>query len=217
MNSSVCFLAPWVNPTHSHVTVMQLAQYVPTKAFTIWHLIPRFFVTQATPALASSGALVHRVSSRNGSSSKAAKDHSFLDANWRRVERDYGVPHAEQAELARLALRFMYKEDTVGANSEALKCLRKGDSSWGVCEDYARCVQTLAARERSTGGRVSVRAYFAAKDALVGSRGQKYFEGCWRAPSLEAIDYESTTVDGTDHDTVVQSVEVWEEIFSSVQ
>ncbi|RHZ62993.1 hypothetical protein CDV55_102910 [Aspergillus turcosus] len=214
----ITFLAPWVNPTHSHVTVMQLAQYVPTKAFTIWHLIPRFFVTQATPALAASGALVSRVSSRNSSSSsEAAKDHSFLDANWRRVERDYGVPHAEQAELARLAVRFMFKEDTVGANSEALQCLRKGDSSWGVCEDYARCVQTLAARERSTGGRVSVRAYFAATDALVGSRGQKYFEECWRAPGLDGIDYVSSTVDGTDHDTVVQSVEVWEEIFSSVQ
>jgi hypothetical protein len=196
---------------------MQMAQYIPTKAFAMWHLIPRFFVTQATPALASSGALVRRVSPRSSSTSEAAKDRSFLDANWRRVERDYGVPHAEQAELARHVLRFMYKEDTVGANSEALQCLRKGNSSWGVCEDYARCVQTLVARERSVGGRVSVRTYFAAKDALVGSRGQKYFEECWRAPGLEGIDYVSTTVDGMDHDTVAQAVEVWEEIFSSVQ
>ncbi|GIK01787.1 hypothetical protein Aspvir_005828 [Aspergillus viridinutans] len=66
-------------------------------------------------------------------------------------------------------------------------------------------MQTLAARERSAGGRVSVRTYFAAKDALVGGRGKK------------AVDYVSTTVDGTDHDTLVQSVEVWEEIFSSVR
>jgi hypothetical protein len=78
-------------------------------------------------------------------------------------------------------------------------------------------VQTLAAREQSTGGRASVRTYFAAKDGLVGSRGQKYFEECWRAPGLEPIDYVSTIVDGTDHDTLVQSAEVWEEIFSSVQ
>lgn len=206
-------IAPWVDLAHSRVTVMQMAQYVPTKAFAMWHLIPHFVVTQASPVLASSGAVVRRLSSQ----SSEAADRSFLDANWRRVERDYGVPHAEQAELARLAFRFMYEEDTVGANSEALQCLRKGDgSSWGACSDYAHCVQALAAGERSTGGRVSVRTYFAAKDALVGSRGQKYFEECWRAPGLEGIDYISTTIDGTDHDTLVQSVEVWEEIFSSV-
>ncbi|RHZ44038.1 uncharacterized protein CDV56_100037 [Aspergillus thermomutatus] len=210
------FIAPWVDPAKSRVTAMQMAQYVPTRAFAVWHHVPRFFVTQASPVLASSGALVRRMSSR--SSSQAAEDRSFLDANWRRVERDYGVPHAEQAELARLALRFMFEENTVGANSEALQCLRKGDgSSWGVCSDYARCVQTLAARERSMGGRVSVRTYFAAKDAMVGSRGQKYFEECWQAPGVEAIDYVSTTVDGTDHDTLVQAVGVWEEIFSSIQ
>ncbi|KAF7182826.1 hypothetical protein CNMCM7691_002487 [Aspergillus felis] len=216
MSPVITFLAPWVDTAHSRVTAMQMAQYVPTKAFAMWHLIPRFFVTQATPALAASGAVVRRMSPR--SSSEAAKDRSFLEANWRRVERDYGVPFAEQAELARLALRFMYEENTVGANSEALQCLRKGDGgSWGECSDYAHCVQTLAARERATGGRVSVRTYFAAKDALVGGRGQRYFEECWRAPGLEAIDYVSTTVDGTDHDTLVQSVEVWEEVFSSVQ
>ncbi|KAF7131469.1 hypothetical protein CNMCM5793_004694 [Aspergillus hiratsukae] len=169
----IAFSAPWVNPAHSHVTAMQMAQYIPTKAFAIWHLIPRFFVTQATPALVLSGALVSRVSSWSSgtSNSEAAKDRSFLDANWRRVERDYGVPHAEQAELARLALCFM----------------------------------------------VSVRTYFSATDALVGSRGQRYFEECWLAPGLDGIDYVSCTVDGTAHDTVVQAVEVWEEIFSSVQ
>lgn len=209
-------IAPWVDPAHSRVTAMQMAQYVPAKAFTIWHHIPRFFVTQASPVLASSGALVRRMSPT--SSNEAAENDLFVNANWRRVERDYGVPHSEQAELARLALRFMYTENTVGANSEALQCLRKSDgSSWGACSDYARCAQTLAARERSTDSRVSVRTYFAAKDAMVGSRGQKYFEECWQAPGVEAIEFVSTTVDGTDHDTLAQSVEVWEEIFSLIQ
>ncbi|KAJ5982091.1 hypothetical protein N7451_012191 [Penicillium sp. IBT 35674x] len=84
----------------------------------------------ASPVLASSGTLIRRISPR--SSNEAAEDLSFPDANWRRVERDYGVPHSEQAKLARLALRFMYAENTVGANSEALQCLRKSDgSSWG--------------------------------------------------------------------------------------
>ncbi|EAW09560.1 alpha/beta fold hydrolase [Aspergillus clavatus NRRL 1] len=208
----ITLLAPWVDPAHSHVMAMQMAQYVPTKAFAVWHHIPRFFITQASPMLASSGALVRQISS-NGN--QTAEDRSFLDAQWRRVERDYGVPHEEQAEFARLALSYMFAENTVGGNSEALQCLRKDGVDWGVCSDYARCAQMLAAREQSTG--VTVRTYFATKDALVGNKGQKYFEECWQAPGMEAINFVSTTVKDTDHDTLVQSIGVWEEIFSSLR
>lgn len=195
--------------------MMQMAQYVPTKAFALWHLIPRFFVTQATPVLAASGALFHPKSSRSGEA--VEENHSSFDANGRRVERDYGVSRAEQAKLFRLALTFMWDENTVGANSEALQCLRKSDGSdWEACSDYAQCAQVLAAREQSIDGPVSLRAYFASTDALVGSRGQRYFEQCWQAPGVEAIDFVSTTVDKTDHDTVMQSAEVWGAIFASV-
>jgi hypothetical protein len=185
---------------------MQMAQYVPTKAFTLWHHIPRFFATQATPVVASSGALFRQMSPGRGEATE--ENDLFSDAN---------VSHTEQAELFRLALRFMYDESTVGANSEALQCLRKSDGSdWGLCSDYAQCAQMLAARSQSVDGRVSLHAYFASTDALVGSRGQKYFEQCWQAPGVEAIDFISTTVDKTNHDTIIQSVEVWEAVFASV-
>ncbi|KAJ9209257.1 hypothetical protein DTO166G4_9130 [Paecilomyces variotii] len=214
INPDITLLAPWVDPSCSRVTVVQIAQYVPAKAFTLWHHIPRFFATQAIPALALSGTLLRQISPRSG---ETAEDRSFLDANSRSVDRDYSVSCAEQAELFRLVVPFMYAENTVGANSEALLCLRKSDGSdWGVCSDYAQCAQVLAAREQSTGGRVRLRTYFASKDALVGSRGQRYFEECWQAPGVEAIDFVSTTVDKTDHDTLMQSVEVWEAIFASM-
>ena len=76
---------------------MQMAQYVPSKAFTLWHRILRFFVTQTAPVLASSGALFRQMSSRSGETT--GENHLFLDTNWRGVERDYGVSRAEQAEL----------------------------------------------------------------------------------------------------------------------
>lgn len=206
--------APWVDPAYSRVTAMQMTQYIPAQAFKVWHHIPRF-LTQASPVFESSGILIRRLSSKSGTET-ANEDSSFLDANSRRIERDYGVSRAEQAELSRTAFRAMFNENTAGADSEALQCLRKGESSdWAACSDYAHCAQTLAARERSTDGRVTVRTYFAATDAMVGCRGQKYFEGCWRAPGMEEpIDFTSKTIDGTDHDTLVQSVEVWEEIFA---
>ncbi|KAF5866170.1 hypothetical protein ETB97_000704 [Aspergillus alliaceus] len=50
-NPVLTFLAPGVDPTHSRVTAIQMAQYVTTKAFAAWYHIPRFFVLQASPAL----------------------------------------------------------------------------------------------------------------------------------------------------------------------
>lgn len=206
------FVAPWVDPTYSRVVAMRMAQHVPTKAFAFWNKIPRFVVTQASPVLSASGALIRHISpSGSGDSHETAGDHSFLDDNWRRVERDYGIPVTEQKELAQLAIRFMHTEDTVGANSEAMQTLRKdGGSSWGVCDDYAECAKALA-----TDG-FTLRAYFAATDVMIGKQGQKYFEDCWRASGMEVIHFVSRTIEGSDHDTVLQSVEVWEDIFSAI-
>ncbi|KAL2821407.1 Alpha/Beta hydrolase protein [Aspergillus cavernicola] len=217
---AVFFLAPWVDPAHSRVTAMQIAQYLPIKAFSMWHHIPRFFVTQASPVLASSGAVMRRVSSSRASTSQTGEeDRTFLDANWRRVERDYGVSREESAELTRLAVNSMFAENTVGANSEALQCLRKGDGAdWGVYSDYGSCVRALGGSGQAglAGGGVISRTYFAAQDALVGSRGQRYFEEGWKAQGVQGVEFFSRVIDGTDHDTVIQSVEVWEEILTLV-
>ncbi|KAL3471116.1 Alpha/Beta hydrolase protein [Aspergillus californicus] len=232
----VFFLAPWVDTTHSRVTTMQIAQYIPTSAFALWNKLPRFFVTQATPVLASSGAVLRWISlpaSGLGTGSTTTNDsdprtHSFLETQYRLMERDYGVPHEEHAELVRLAVNYMFTENTVGANDEALQCLRKSEGGdWGVCGDYAACVLRVVKRERerervatedgSSSGRMRVRVYFSAKDALVGGRGQKYFESCWRASGVEeGVDFGCKVVEGTDHDTVMQAVGVWEEICAMV-
>ncbi|KAL5336979.1 Alpha/Beta hydrolase protein [Aspergillus crustosus] len=220
----VTLLAPWVDPAHSRVVPMQLAQYVPTKAFAIWHQIPRFFVTQASPVFASSGALVRKMSMSSGLSGGASQDESdrtFLDANYRRIERDYGVPVKESAELSELAVQYMFSEETVGGNGEALQCLRKTKGSdWGACEDYAGCARTLGQQEREGGGRGSVklRVYHAETDSMVGKKGQRYVDECWNlGEGYDGIEYTARMVKGTDHDTVSQAVEVWEEIFASVQ
>ncbi|KAL4886513.1 Alpha/Beta hydrolase protein [Aspergillus karnatakaensis] len=221
----VTLIAPFVDVAHSRVTSLQAAQYIPTMAFGAWHHIPRFFVTQASPVFASSGALVRRMSMTSGLGGASQEaDRTFLDANYRRVERDYGVPVKQSAELARLAVEYMFAENTVGANSEALHCLKKvkgGD--WGFCDDYAVCAKTLGARERTRkgGGRgsMTLRVFHAETDALVGMKGQKYLEECWRnlGEGSDGVEFISRVVDGTDHDTVSQAVEVWEEIFASIR
>ncbi|KAL2813992.1 Alpha/Beta hydrolase protein [Aspergillus granulosus] len=222
VNGTVVFLAPWVPPTHSHVTTMHLAQYIPSLAFKLWHHIPRFFITQATPVLASSETAMRKISAPSGTlfnQNQAEEDRTFLEANYRRVERDYGVSAVDQAELARLAVNYMFSEETVGANSEALQCLRKGEGAeWGAVGDYESCVKCFVGRERERGQedeRVRVRVYHAAKDAMVGRKGQEYFDGCWRDAG-DGVDFGSRWVEGTDHDTISQAAEVWEEVFRLV-
>ncbi|EPS32747.1 hypothetical protein PDE_07707 [Penicillium oxalicum 114-2] len=211
INPVAAVIAPWVDLKHSRVLSMRVASYIPSKAFALWNEIPRFFVTQASPVFSASGALIRHLTPSGGDDSpEQANDTDFLVANWRKIERDYGTPVAEQKEITQLASRYMHIENTVGANSEAMQCLRKdGGSSWGVCSDYAECARSLATE------RFSLRAYFAESDALVGQKGQRYFEDCWGGPDVEAIDFASKTIPRSDHDTVFQSVEVWEDIFSS--
>ncbi|KAF7715270.1 Uncharacterized protein PECH_002109 [Penicillium ucsense] len=211
INPEAAVIAPWVDLKYSRVLSLRAASYIPSKAFGLWNEIPRFFVTQASPVVSASGAFVRYLSpSASSNSEDTASDVAFLVANWRKVERDYGVPLSEQKELAQLVGRFLHTENTVGANSEAMQCLRKdGGTSWGVCSDYVDCAKALATEP------FTLRAYFAETDALIGSKGQQYFENCWRGPGVEAIEFTSKTIPQSDHDTVFQSVEAWEDIFSS--
>ena len=227
-------IAPWVDPSKSHMTAFQIAQYIPTMAFGVWHHIPRFFITQAGPALASSGAAftaVSRVMSPSlvAGDGREGQERSETDRNRARIQSDYGLSRDFQVTLDDLCLKAMFSENTVGANSEALQCLKKGpDQLWGVCDDYQAFVRQLVELERtrrtstvidgSEPKRLRVVAYFAETDALVGAKGQQYMENCWiggKGLSFEdVLDFATNTVGGTNHDTVVQSVQVLEGVFA---
>lgn len=106
-----------------------MAQYISNKAFNVWHLIPKFFVPKAGPALASSGTAITKLSNMMGSSSPAHDDKDATTApeqNRARMEWDYGLSSTVQKELETPDMRIVFTKDTVGANSETLQCLRKG-------------------------------------------------------------------------------------------
>jgi hypothetical protein len=202
---------------------MQMLQYIPTKAFGIWHRIPRFFLSQAAPAFASSGALVKKVTDSFSSNDTSSQDNSRQEKQRRHIEEVYGVSRDIQAELDNLMFKFMFEESTVGANSEALQCLRKEpDNTWGKCEDYEVFVRDFAALERQRGREgtpLKIQAYFAESDIMIGKKGQTYFEERWCGTNEEhkdAVEFASTTIPGTDHDTLALSVEVWEPIFKGL-
>lgn len=142
----------------------------------------------------------------------------------KRLEEVYGLSRNLQIELEKTMFKRMFEENTVGANSEALQCLRKGeDWSWGSCDNYAEYVKATIERERGTlntpEGRkkLRVRVLFAETDAMSGTKGQSYFEECWRGEDgigfLDAIDLDMKTIKGVDHDSLVRNVETLESIF----
>lgn len=163
-----------------------------------------------------------------GSGATPAADESLLAKSRRLVETKYGVSQELQTQLATSTIHSMFHENTAGADSEALQCLRKGGgASWEQCGDYRKFIEELAGREKerlssetAENGhkQLTVRSYFGETDALIGKSGQAYVEDCWRGTAeqnlQEVFDYESTTVPGADHDTVSQDVATWEKILA---
>lgn len=198
---------------------MQMLQVLPTSVFGIWHHIPKVVL--------ASGAAFDKISNLLPSSSGLnTAETPPLERNRQKIASEYGLPTELQKELQTLALKYMHSENTVGADSEALCCLRKGPAGlWGECDDYSVFVKKLAELERGRraedgGGnreRLRINAYFAETDAMIGKRGQSYMEDCWKGSGgnefHDALEFTTTTVKETDHDSVVQSVEVLRQIF----
>lgn len=203
---------------------MQMLHYLPAPAFSVWNRIPKFFSLTAQPALASSGNFFTKLSNAVGSGAVVGGEGQNGE-NRRRLEEDYGLARDVQKELDGLTVKMLFGEATVGANDEALLCVRKG-GSWGVAGDYEDFVSEMVDLERDRRGdagdaagevRLKVRTYFAESDAMIGKGGQKYVEGCWQGGQeggyLDVLDFQTMTVTGTDHDSITQSVEVLQRVF----
>ncbi|KAH8127748.1 hypothetical protein LI328DRAFT_164773 [Trichoderma asperelloides] len=214
-------IAPWIDPAHSQVAAMQMAQNLPASVFSIWHNIPKLVSVGETAFQKMSKLLPF-------SSGISTTETPSLVRNRQRIESEYGMPLELQKELQALTLKSMLNENLVGADSELLQCLRKGPAGlWGECEDYALFVKRLAELERSrraregdiNGENLRIDAYFAETDVMIGENGQKYLEDCWRGSGEDdfhdVLNFTATTVDETDHDSVVQSVIVLKQIFLS--
>jgi len=175
------------------------------------------------PSLAASGGLMESVATLGGSASsssacdldrsKTKKQKEHHDDEARSME-DYGMTRAQKNAVADLGLKYMFAEETSGANDEALLCLRKGteaDASWGVCEDYGAFVPKLAEEwKRFSGGsehvslKLRLQVYFASSDAMSGEGGQKYFEECWgRDRCGDGIEFLGSVAEDTSHDDIV--------------
>lgn len=96
-----------------------------------------------------------------------------------------------------------------GTSADASLCMQRGGKDWGVYASLPSAINSLQntyAAESSSTGTLTLRAYFAESDALIGKGGQKYFEKCWKEGNVDGegtVRYEGKVVEGTDHDSIV--------------
>ncbi|PGH26909.1 hypothetical protein AJ80_01492 [Polytolypa hystricis UAMH7299] len=228
-------VAPWIDPLHSRLPVMQLAQLLPKQAFSYWDKTSRFFVLNSAPMVVSSGAFLHKARKLLPGSNN---EPPFADRNRRKIEEEYGLAADVHAEIEKCSLPKIFGEPVVGVNSETLICLKKcSPEAWGKCWDYSKFVNEFAERERQRSlergeeqsqlgtsseskGKLKIQAYFAESDLMIGKKGQTYFEECWDGKDKEfqeLWDFDTATVKDTNHESILSAVDVLEGIFQEVK
>ena len=202
------FGAPWVDNEHSKVTLMNLASKLPVTLIDSWHNVMGFVAQTIQPAVAWSGG----VSSAVSGIFQTSTDPSQSDAA---LAKKYGTSGDVAKQIEKTATKYFFAEDTRGGTEEAKLCLKKGGSNlWLVCEDYKKYVQDLLTKEKersstdSTRRLLKMRVFYAESDMMIGEGGKQYFEECWKQSALsEHVAFESETLPGTNHETVIADFE----------
>jgi hypothetical protein len=123
----------------------------------------------------------------------------------------YGFDEDTAKLIKKLSPKYKFAESMTGANEEVKIVLRKcEDAGWGEATDYSSCIRTIADNETALGTRepiaakVSVEAFFASSDIMIGKRGQQYFEQCWQSDGVAAkVDFATRTFPEADHDSLL--------------
>jgi len=207
MHPYVGLLAPWVTPDHSKVALMSAAGYVPGSLIANhWNSLclgmASFFQGKVGPVVAGSSGAISTVASL------FKHDEAVVETSEeaQRYFEAYGRSKTEMDKINALRLQYMRVEDSTGSNDEALLCLKKHDVGvWGACENYETFVPDLAKvfSAQQDPSKLKIQAYFAVDDIMIGKGGQKYFNACFSKEACgQYIDYESSTVDGVNHETI---------------
>ncbi|KAH8648624.1 hypothetical protein BX600DRAFT_517991 [Xylariales sp. PMI_506] len=200
------FCAPWVHPSRTGATAMQLVNLLPNAVVSYLDRAASLF-NGAFDAVSGPGTALGASSSLIGAGFSAITGGGSAAASL--TEDD------EFELLARpLWVKRAYAQNVRGLSEDALLLLRKGGQpdEWGSWSDWDDLVPLLAAAEtdqRSGGNgadlpKLRVDVFFAESDVMIGTKVQGWFDSCW-APEKrgEGIDYESHEVEGADHDNIL--------------
>ncbi|OAQ99892.1 hypothetical protein LLEC1_02381 [Akanthomyces lecanii] len=222
-------LAPWVDPQHSKMTLMQAAQWIPSPAYSLFNGLSRFAARGMMSTVSSSEAVFNAFGMGKRSEEEEETVQSWAKNNSLKLEQECGLSLKLQGALQLQTVEHIFSESTAGSSDEARHCARKAPpGSWGEADDYTGFVKRLAQQERSRIGnrvdggsaaKLKVMAFFAATDHIVGEGGREYVQHCWRGtPSEfdEAFNFSSKTIARSGHDELVVGFDIWKEIAANI-
>ncbi|KAI9739349.1 MAG: hypothetical protein M1834_007562 [Cirrosporium novae-zelandiae] len=197
---SVTLFSPWVHYDHSGVGFLRLAGMLPENFVGKFDSINRFVLRNINPALQFSAGPIS--ASMTGARPALPSDEARAYTAADKEEREY------KETLSALVMDNLFAESTLGANDEALLCLKAREGLWNAFEDEDDAILKIAKQEqkRQQEGHVEleVRVFFPEKDVLCSHKGQGWFDSCWREEEVRKyLDYRSEWVAGADHDSVV--------------
>jgi hypothetical protein len=190
--------------------MLQLASMLPNTLLNHWNKLTGFILNTAQPSFAVSGGAITAVTS--ALKPKAVTEEKKKEEVKKCLE-GFGMSLQLKAEVDKLMFKYAFEEDTKGANDEARLCLKSvPGTDWDACEDYEKCVRNFAEvwgkKVKEGGPNMKVNIVLPEEDMMVGEKGMRYFEHCWREENRgEGIEVEILKLKGTNHDSTANAGE----------
>lgn len=228
------FFAPWVHHSHTGVLSMSATELLPAPLIGKFGSVARFVNSNIMPVAGFSSGLLNGV--KNSLPSSPAVPPVLIDPN--------APPQSDSAasdgvldlhnpevveEVRELIMTYVFAESTDGASADAQLFLKRPHTTtwcmpglpWSDLDSFIPLLEALIEREKQQNDATrkwAVDVYHAESDNMVGEKGGKFFDKCWRAyhgsvaypgasqlaPTAteqqdKDIEYRSEVVPGTDH------------------
>lgn len=193
-------IAPWVAKAHSDTALASLLTKFPETLLNYWAPLNMFINDKVMPSVSWSGGIV---------TSSVALVSSPTATSYDR----YGYDEDTTKSIEKHSSKYQFSEDITGVNEEAKLCLKKCDeAAWGEAADYLSCIKQIAMNETAlhqadpSSNTLTVEAFFAASDVMIGQQGQAYFERCWQSDEVKGqVHFASSSFPNTNHDSILIS------------
>jgi hypothetical protein len=190
---------------------------IPESVLGNWNTVNRFVASNIMPVAGYSSGVISNVLSVFAAAAENEPQDPAREQNFNEA---YGMSSSCRKLMFTYQFRYSSQEDSTGANSEAIMCLKnKHLKAWGAAENLPTYIKKLVEVVRGIEvvdslhsvsteaalARWKVQAFFAESDIMIGNAGERYFTDCWCNNEVASIlDFETISVVGTDHESICQ-------------
>ncbi|KZZ90850.1 interferon-induced GTP-binding protein mx2 [Moelleriella libera RCEF 2490] len=182
--------APWIAPAQTDSMLMSLVQALPSGMINQTDKLANLVHGYVGPVISSSLGFVAKAFTKDSGAEQEAM-------------RREGAKFEE--ELRTAIGERIFQHGIKGMSSDMLLLLRKdlGPAGWSDWDNYDRLVPRLAESLAAAHRKLRVHVFYAESDFMSSANGTRYFDDCWNETNRgAAIEYEATTVPGSDHDSI---------------